>query len=170
MYKSSNYYKALKTLVDYSSMKFFAKLYLKTPELFQGKMFIFDIAFKTKICMKKSSLITLILVLLPAISNLAFSISSMDFQEKDRMEIVISRQTTKTELETMIKSLKKEGIDMSITEVIYSGKGTVRKISGEINFNDGHSGSFQATKLRTIRIVRDYNPEAEKPFDILFEN
>jgi hypothetical protein len=133
-------------------------------------MFIFDSPLISKSDMKKSSFFVLVFIFCISISSNVFALNFNSLSEKDKVEIVISRRTTKVELETMIKNLKKEGVDISITDVTYSGKGTVRKITGEINFNDGHSGVFQATRLKTIRIVRDYSPEAEKPFDIIFEN
>jgi hypothetical protein len=86
---------------------------------------------------------------------------------QERVEIVITRQTTKTELNKMIKDYKNQGIDITLEDVKYDGKDRVRSIKGNVNFNDGNAGSFEAVRLKRIVIIRDYRAEAEKPFDIL---
>jgi hypothetical protein len=86
---------------------------------------------------------------------------------QEKTEILITRNTTQQELEQMIKELEDKGIDLKVAEVKYTRKGRVQSISGEVHFNDGHSGSFEAQRFKSILIVRDYNPEAKKAFDIV---
>jgi ABC-type metal ion transport system substrate-binding protein len=88
-------------------------------------------------------------------------------EQFEKIEIIITRKTSKEDLEKIIAVMGEEkGIDIKIEEVKYSSKGNVLNIKGEINCNDGKSGSFEVVRLKKLHIIRDYNPQAEIPFEI----
>ncbi len=110
------------------------------------------------------------LLLLMAV--LFFTVSTATAQnknnEKENIEIVITKTTTKQEIDKLTADLKNKGVTLTIAKLKYNKEGQIDKIKGKIDFNDNHSGTFEDTEnFEKLVITRNYNKDAKKTFSIV---
>jgi len=88
--------------------------------------------------------------------------------EKANIEIVITKTTTKQEIDKLKADLKTKGATLTVTKLKYNKEGQISKIKGKIDFNDNHSGSFESTEdFEKLVITRNYNKDAKTTFSIV---
>lgn len=110
--------------------------------------------------------------LLLLIAVLFFTVSAGTAQdknnEKENIEIVITKTTTKQEIDKLTADLKNKGATLRITKLKYNKEGQINKIKGAVDFHDDHSGAFESTEnFEKLVITRNYNKDAKKTFGIV---
>lgn len=89
----------------------------------------------------------------------------------DQVRLAIGTLTTRNELENIKQQLKRDkNIDMSYSGSEFTSRGHIKKLSLEIDCNDGFSGKTinwsKSLDNNTIGFIRDYKQDALQPFVI----
>ena len=88
--------------------------------------------------------------------------------KKENIEIVITKTTTKQEIDKLTADLKKKGATLTITKLKYNKEEQINKIRGAVDFHDDHSGTFESlATFEKLVITRNYNKDAKKTFSIV---
>ncbi|MEO0898153.1 MAG: M56 family metallopeptidase [Bacteroidota bacterium] len=83
---------------------------------------------------------------------------SLDQQTNQAVSIIITRNTSDTELDNIIRSMKNEDVKLSFKDKKRDEEGALIRLSGSIKFPDGASGSFDAMDDHSLQlsITRDW--------------
>ncbi len=89
----------------------------------------------------------------------------------DEVRLAVGTLTTRNELENIKQQLKRDkNIDMSYSGSEFTSRGRIKKLSLEIDCNDGFSGKTinwsKSLDNNTIGFIRDYKSDALQPFVI----
>lgn len=89
---------------------------------------------------------------------------------KEKVELLITETTTEAQLKKFKKTLKEEiNIDFDYKDIVFNSKNQIRKITIEVDCNDGvkDSGTLMISNIYNVGFVRNYDLKSESSEKLL---
>ena len=115
----------------------------------------------------------IILILLAFTFSIASGKDKQLLISKEKVELVITETTTEAQLKRFKKTLKEEAnIDFSYKDIILNSKNQIRKITIEVDSNDGvkSTGTLMISTIYNVGFVRNFAGKGDKSEPLIIGN
>lgn len=85
--------------------------------------------------------------------------SQYDTDNKDHQQIVITKNTSKAQMDQLVSDLAAQGIHLTFDKLEFNSKDEIERIKGNVAWDAGGSGTFDSWSVKKITIDRTVNPE-----------
>lgn len=85
--------------------------------------------------------------------------SNYDTDNKENQEIVITKNTSKAQMDQLVSDLAAQGIRLKFDKLEFNSQDEIERIKGEVSWDEGGSGVFDSWSVKKITINRTMNPQ-----------
>lgn len=108
--------------------------------------------------------LALLILIVVSTFSIAVGKDKQLYISKEKVELLITETTTEAQLRKFKKTLKEEiNIDFDYKDIVFNSKNQIRKITIEVDCNDGvkESGTLMISNIYNVGFVRNYDLKSE---------